>query len=700
MTYQVLARKWRPQDFSSLVGQEHIVKALRNGLTEGRIAQAYLFSGIRGVGKTTAARVLAKALQCQKGPAADPCNECPACLDISDGKNLDVLEIDAATYSKVEQVRELTESLRYGPASCRYKVVVLDEVHRLSRQAFDALLKIVEEPPAHLLFIFATTEIDAVPATILSRCQEYQFRRVPSGILSGHLRTICEAEGIEASDAALRMIAKAGEGSVRDSVALLDQMATFGNDHIRDEDAQALFGGLDTTIFQELLTAILEGRSAAIVEQVRTIDANGWDPNNVFRQFLSYARDGLHLAMGGATQSVDLPEEEAEALRERVRAHGYEPLLQISSLLLSSEASIRRSEMGILALEIALLRAAELPKVVRIQEILSSRALPPTTEGGGGQGHYPQRGPSDGEAPRPGGSSAQPDRSRAQAPRTAELGGNGGPSNGHEGASEASAMEAGPDPEPDDSPPDSIEPPLSFEHPVDRSSEATGLGEKDPEHALAPLDTAPLDTAPLDPPAEETLDPSRLPALMEILGRRRQSRAALFASARLDTEGPRLRILPEAGDRHLRNALERKRNIECLAHACHEAWGRPVDWVIDSESALAGDLESEPLRGTASRNASGPAGERGGASFPSAMVREPPADPAPREPGGFWPSGPEERDALPSYPSGRATQEISREDLEEVTALPVVAQVMKLFGGRIESVRVEDSRPDTQESRT
>src|SRR3954453_22635460 len=233
MAYQVLARKWRPQNFSSLVGQEPIVTALRNALREGRIAQAYLFSGIRGVGKTTAARVLAKALNCERGPAADPCNECSTCIEITRGSDIDVIEVDAATYSKVEQVRELTESLRYGPARDRYKVVVLDEIHRLSRQAFDALLKIVEEPPPHLVFIFATTEIEAVPATILSRCQEFHFRRVPAAEVVALLSGICRAEEIEASDTALRLIARAGEGSVRDAVALLDQLAPFGSGGVR-----------------------------------------------------------------------------------------------------------------------------------------------------------------------------------------------------------------------------------------------------------------------------------------------------------------------------------------------------------------------------------------------------------------------------------------------------------------------------------
>ena len=382
MTYQVLARKWRPQDFSSLVGQEAIVTALRNGLRENRIAQAYLFSGIRGVGKTTAARVLAKALNCRGGedpenPSADPCNECDPCHDITQGQDIDVIEVDAATYSKVEQVRELTESLRYGTARDRYKVVVLDEVHRLSRQAFDALLKIVEEPPPHLVFIFATTEIDAVPATILSRCQEFQFRRVPSAVLAEHLRRISEAEAIEASDTALRLIARAGEGSVRDSVALLDQMATFGNGKITDQDARNLLGGLDSAIFQRLLGSILEGQTGTISEMVREIEANGWDPHNVYSQFLVYTRDALHLTMGGEASQVDLPVEEAESLSQLVKPFGYERLLRTLHLLLGSEPTIRRSEFGALALEIAWLRAAELPKITRIEDLLSGKEAPP-----------------------------------------------------------------------------------------------------------------------------------------------------------------------------------------------------------------------------------------------------------------------------------------------------------------------------------
>ncbi|HZF13468.1 MAG TPA: DNA polymerase III subunit gamma/tau [Thermoanaerobaculia bacterium] len=412
MTYQVLARKWRPQNFSSLVGQGPIVTALRNALKEGRIAQAYLFSGIRGVGKTTAARVLAKALNCAKGPAADPCNECLPCLEITRGSDLDVIEVDAATYSKVEQVRELTESLRYGPARDRYKVVVLDEVHRLSRQAFDALLKIVEEPPPHLVFIFATTEIEAVPATILSRCQEFHFRRVPSVEVAALLREICTSEHIEASETALRLVARAGEGSVRDAVALLDQLATFGSGTISDEEAIRLLGGLDTALFGRLLSAIVQGDGAGVAAMVRRVEDEGWDPRHVYGQFLAYSRDALHLSLGGDAGQVDLPAEEAATLAETARDAGYENLLRLVHQLLQSEATVRRSETGALAVEIAWLRAAELPKLRRVEEILSGTASTANAASAAAR-------PAPARAPEPARLAPAPRPSAAPAPPTA-----------------------------------------------------------------------------------------------------------------------------------------------------------------------------------------------------------------------------------------------------------------------------------------
>lgn len=377
MSYEVLARKWRPSNFEEIVGQQDIVVALRNGLKESKIAQAYLFSGIRGVGKTTAARVLAKALNCQKSssaeePAADPCNECAACIEITDGRNLDVLEVDAATYSRVEQIRELTDSLRYGPAHNRYKVVVLDEIHRLSRQAFDALLKIVEEPPSHLVFIFATTESDAIPATIHSRCQEFQFRRVNSSSLAKHLGRISEAEGINVSESALQLIARAGEGSVRDSVALLDQLATFGNGNISDSTTHTLLGGLNLTACHRLLASILSRDLKSILSIVEEVADNGSDPYRIYGSFLTYVHEALQLSLTEQPESLDLPRDQTEELAQLLRNVTFESLLRLSHFLLTSEPSVRRSEFGVLAIKLVWLRAAELSKLTRIETLLNS----------------------------------------------------------------------------------------------------------------------------------------------------------------------------------------------------------------------------------------------------------------------------------------------------------------------------------------
>jgi DNA polymerase-3 subunit gamma/tau len=516
MTYQVLARKWRPQSFSSLVGQEPIVTALRNALREGRIAQAYLFSGIRGVGKTTAARVLAKALNCENGPAADPCNECATCRDITRGSELDVIEVDAATYSKVEQVRELTESLRYGPASHRYKVVVLDEVHRLSRQAFDALLKIVEEPPPFLVFIFATTEIDAVPATILSRCQEFHFRRVPSQTLATYLRSIAEAESITASDTALRLIARAGEGSVRDSVALLDQLATFGSGTIADGDAIRLLGGLDTALFQGLLEAILQGDGPAVAGFVRRVEDEGWDPRHVYGQFLAFARDALHLGMGGDPDQVDLPAEEAQRLAGTAKGAGYENLLRLLHQLLTSEPVVRRSDTGALAIEIAWLRAAELPKLTRIEELLAGGASLPA-------------GPAS-DAPRP-----QPRPVSAPAP---------------------AQRVAPPKPEPPKPEPPRAEPPPPA-----------------PIQAQAPPPA--VDRAPL---VESLGEADQMQAFLDEVGRRKQSLAALLSDADRSLMDGQLQIVITPDDGMLDLRLQQPGNRQIVEESVAAVWGAGAGW--------------------------------------------------------------------------------------------------------------------------
>jgi len=518
MSYQVLARKWRPQTFSDLIGQEPIVTALRNALQEGRIAQAYLFSGIRGVGKTTAARLLAKSLNCEKGPTPEPCNECTPCVEITRGADLDVQEVDAATYSKVEQVRELTESLKYGSARDRYKVVVIDEIHRLSRQAFDALLKIVEEPPKHLVFIFATTEIEMVPATILSRCQEFHFRRVPADVVSQHLARMATAEEIEASETALRLIARAGEGSVRDAVALLDQLATFGGGSVSDEEAVRLLGGLDLELFRELLEGISEGRPEAVRKAVERVEDEGWDPRNVYAQFLAYCRDALHLAMGGSPEKADLPAEEARELAELSRRVGYENLLRLSQQLLISEQTVRYADAGALAVEIAWLRAAELPKVTRIEALLAGGAPAMPDEGRGDTGRGDTgRGDTDRDG------KVRRDEAPAQRP-----------------ASKASAPPEGSSDPPPPEPPGDL-----------RSSPERENRER-------------------EQPEEPEQPPGTVEAFLELLARRKTALAARFERHHVSFADGKLHLQAPADDL---DRLQRPANRSALEEIARETWG-------------------------------------------------------------------------------------------------------------------------------
>lgn len=542
MSYQVLARKWRPQSFTELIGQQPIVTALKNALAEGRIAQAYVFSGIRGVGKTTAARLLAKALNCERGPVEGPCNQCASCREITAGADLDVLEVDAATYSKVEQVRDLTESLRYGPSRDRYKVVVLDEVHRLSRQAFDALLKIVEEPPPRLVFIFATTEIEAVPATILSRCQEYHFRRVSAPVVAAHLREIAIAETITASDAALRLIARAGEGSVRDAVALLDQLATFGGGTVEEQDAARLLGGLDTALFATLFDGLIAGRGGDVVAAIRRVEDEGWDPRHVYAHFLGYLRHALHFALGGDSaemELVDLGAEEAHELARRARAAGYENILRLLHLLLANETAVRKSELAGLAVEIAWLRAAELPKLVLVEEMLA-----------GGTGAGP---------------AVMPPRPAPVAPPA---------------AAPMRPMVTAPAPAPDAS--------SVAEAPPKPDLTAAPRPQPVPTPAAKRPEAAP------EAPAAETAA-GTVAAFQEALARRRQPLAAYLGHAvDLDWTEGELRISMPAGDNSLAEALARGGNGKAFDEVLAETFGAGSRYRLVHRAPVAAPVISAP----------------------------------------------------------------------------------------------------------
>jgi DNA polymerase-3 subunit gamma/tau len=272
MSYLVLARKWRPKTFADVVGQSHIVRALENALSTGRVHHAFLFAGTRGVGKTTLARILAKALNCEDGVSAEPCGKCPACVGVDEGRFLDLIEVDAASRTGVDDMRELLENVQYTPSGGRFKVYLVDEVHMLSRQSFNALLKTLEEPPPHVKFLFATTDPQKLPVTVLSRCLQFNLKRLSTQQIVDRMAQICSAEDLEAESSALKRIARAASGSMRDALSLLDQALAYGSDRLIDDDVAAMLGSMDRHRILDLLQALRVADGAALLETIRLLD--------------------------------------------------------------------------------------------------------------------------------------------------------------------------------------------------------------------------------------------------------------------------------------------------------------------------------------------------------------------------------------------------------------------------------------------
>ncbi len=271
MSYQVLARKWRPKTFNDLVGQEHVVQALVNGLDQDRVHHAFLLTGTRGVSKTTIARILAKCLNCEKGVSSTPCGECGSCLDLDDGRFVDMLEIDAASKTKVDDTREMLESVQYTPTRGRYKVYIIDEVHMLSGHSFNALLKTLEEPPPHVKFVLATTDPHKLPVTILSRCLRFNLTRLLPDQISAHLKKILQAETIEAEESAIMRIARAADGSMRDGLSLLDQAIAYGGGSLRDDDVASMLGSIDHIHIAAIIDALSRADANALLEIVNEL---------------------------------------------------------------------------------------------------------------------------------------------------------------------------------------------------------------------------------------------------------------------------------------------------------------------------------------------------------------------------------------------------------------------------------------------
>jgi DNA polymerase III subunit gamma/tau len=371
MTYQALARTYRPQTFGDIIGQETLVRTLQNAIEQKRIHHAYLFSGVRGVGKTTVARILAKALNCIHGPTTEPCNKCSMCVEITEGIDLDVREIDAATYTGVDNIRELREVTQFQPARDRYRIFIIDEAHMLSTPAWNALLKILEEPPPHVVFMFATTEVQKVPATILSRVQKFALRKITLDELIGRLRQICEAEGIKADDDSLDIVARRGEGSVRDALSLLDQVVAFSGRTITGGDVATVLGLSDTAFFARLIELIAEGNHGSVLDALQEAAESGRDFKLLYRDLLNFTRN-LLLITGGANESLlAASREDLVTIRSVAETFSYTELLRIANLLLKDDETVNRAEHQRLAVEIALLKAATFPRLKEVEKVLS-----------------------------------------------------------------------------------------------------------------------------------------------------------------------------------------------------------------------------------------------------------------------------------------------------------------------------------------
>src|SRR5438034_1459034 len=375
MSYQVLARKWRPQRFDDVVGQQAVTRTLRNALASGRLAHAFVFAGPRGVGKTTTARILARALSCVKGPTADPCGECDACVEIAEGRDIDVLEIDAATHTQVENVREVIISgLAIAPVRNRYKVFIIDEVHQLSSSSFNALLKSIEEPPPHVVFMMATTELEKIPETVLSRSQVYEFRTISTKQIAEKLRKIVDEEKITVGEASLQLIARDAEGSMRDAQSKLDQVIAFTGQTIAAEDVATVLGLVGRDLLFDTIQAVADQDASAAFDIAGRAVEMGYDLRAVCRELSRLVRDLLVLTIDPAR--IGDPEIAGETERDRLMAlaalFSREDLLRAFDLLTRAEAEIRGAAQPRYHLEMALLRWIYLRKLVPIEELIAN----------------------------------------------------------------------------------------------------------------------------------------------------------------------------------------------------------------------------------------------------------------------------------------------------------------------------------------
>ena len=381
MSYLVLARKWRPRLFEEVVGQEHVTRTLTNAIRQKRIAHACLFAGPRGIGKTTTARLLAKALNCEKGPTAKPCNRCSSCQEIARSSSLDVLEIDGASNRGIDEIRSLRENVKFAPSRDRFKVYIVDEVHMLTPEAFNALLKTLEEPPEHVKFIFATTAPHQVLPTILSRCQRFDFKRIPVPDLIKQLKLIAGEEKLKVEEKAFFAIARGVEGSMRDALSLLDQLISFSEGKIRVEDVNAVLGMVDEEIFFALVEAMIKEDTLSGIRLIDTVIGQGKDLRLFSTNLIEHFRNMMMLKVGGeAIELVDLPKDSLKRLKGQAGHFHLQEIEEAINILSRTAEALKWTESGRIPLELAVIKLTKVKTVPAIPEAVGEEEKPPQRE--------------------------------------------------------------------------------------------------------------------------------------------------------------------------------------------------------------------------------------------------------------------------------------------------------------------------------
>ncbi len=552
MEYQVSARKYRPGSFEDVVGQGHVVQTLVNAIATKRIAHAFLFSGTRGVGKTTVARILAKALNCEQGPTSTPCGQCPNCVEITQGTSVDVIEIDGASNTSVDDVREVRENVKFAPFRGGYRVYIIDEVHMLSTSAFNALLKTLEEPPAHVVFVFATTEIHKIPATILSRCQHYNFRRISGVEIAQRLRLVAQDEGISIEDRSLTALARASEGSMRDALSLLDQAVAFGGKTVQHADLEMLLGAVPREFVERMISAIVAQDSPGAVRIISQVLDQGHDLRAYCSDLVEYLRNMLVAAVVSSEEDLAGLIEGAADERQRIRGHAtsftVEQLQDLFKTLSQAEDGLRMSAHPRYVLEVAAVRATTLRVAARSvrPEASSVHTAPREQAQGTGSGTPPPR--KNEPATRPPSVPQTAPISRARPP------------------SSASAAR------PEQTPVASPTPPAVESRAVEPPSAPASAGPADVVRAEAArqqertTEGGGEELVPLDWDRVQDQVEAQHPNIAPFLGR----------GFLVGVEGNQVTIGYSKADTVARGVIERQDNLQTLAAVCQELAGRPI----------------------------------------------------------------------------------------------------------------------------